>query len=1293
MRSSPRRLFGTALAIAVVVTAVGFGWEFVRFGSTDQAATRHLESVVRAAVAARSSEVRLLAARVAREGALVDNASTERDQLTPLFDRLMDLVQDNGTERISATAYVAAGPRGSYRVLAWSGGAAEDLPADRLAGPSALFPAQGFGGLRLIAVEPIEFNGKRIGAAAAETILAPAVHAASAAPLWQLTTVFGPVSVTPARLVGTGASPALPPSPSFVVQDAQGQPLLEAHVSLDALAAERDTFRRRVVATAALPLVVAALLGTGFLLDRRSRARTLGDFLTWSAAAGAIVAAAAMVLRGLADLVGAPAPLSSLIDALAALALMAIFPGAWWWRRASRYHSEQRMARFVIEQLLAGVFTAGALLLLVRVFRDRIGAQSLDRWQFPLFPLEPVSLAALAALILIQLAVFWTASTVLALIAGRWRLSWRRPGLALLALALWLSPALVLLIVESRAQPLPVAAALGAGVIAGVFALASASLRGYYRHTTQAMRLVVTFAALFLPIVGLYPLATFYAEATTRASVEQVYAPATAHYLEDLRTQLMIVQTELDHIPELAALVEAPAPAPGLVSSHKAFRVWSQTSLSRGRITSDVELYGADRSLRSRFALNLPEYIYSAATQTWTGTDCTWDVFGEVKRFGAEDRNLLHAERALCDASGRMVGAVVVHIAPDYRSLPFVSSADPYSDVLGLPDASSQGSRVADLQVVVYGWSLHPVFASGRVAWPISRDLADQLTRSRDPFWATIPAGDRTYRVHFASDRGHVYALGYPVPTPFEHAARLSEGAALVAAIFLVFLIGATVYAPFRRNRDLPLRALLHEIRTSFYRKLFLFFVLAAVGPVFLLALAFGAYMTTKFRADVESEAASVVTVARRVFEELAVAEQRPDQSQTAPTDDAMVWIGQVIGQDVNLFDGPRLVATSQRDLFESGLLPVRTPAAAYRAVALNRAPTFVVPDRLGPFQYLVAAAPVPARGRDAVLSVPLALRQREIEREIDELYRGVLVGAVIVVLLAAGLGASVAGRISDPVARLTRAARQIAAGRLDVRVVADTADELRRLVDDFNTMTATLASQRAELARTNQLKAWAEMARQVAHEIKNPLTPIQLSAEHLQRVHEDHGRPLGQVFDHCLATILRQVRLLRQIAGEFSTFAAEPIARVAPVPVAALVDDVVSAYLPGLGDEAPRRGRARTGSSAGHDRSHAHRQGPRQRNRKRAAGDAGRRPPANRRRARRQDAADRGHRHGRRHGRRGGPPGIRTVLLHQDGRVRTRPGKRPAQRRAVRRDDDARERAGARNDRYAEAAGGGCPR
>jgi signal transduction histidine kinase len=519
----------------------------------------------------------------------------------------------------------------------------------------------------------------------------------------------------------------------------------------------------------------------------------------------------------------------------------------------------------------------------------------------------------------------------------------------------------------------------------------------------------------------------------------------------------------------------------------------------------------------------------------------------------------------VCDAAGNLLGAVVVHAVPDYQALPFVSSASFYADVLAASEPTPGESPLADLQVAVYGWSLRPVFAPG-VAWPITETLFKRLAASREGFRTTIPAAGRVYQVHFSNDRGGIYALGYPVSTPFEHATRLAEAAALTAIVFVVLLLGAAVYAPFAGRRDAPLRVLFNEIRTSFYRKLFLFFVFAAVGPVILLALAFGAYMTGQFRLDVVSEATNTVAVARRVFEEFAAAEQRPNQPLATPTDDVMVWIGQAIHHHVNLFEGPQLTATSQRDLFDSGLLPTRTPAAAYRAIVLDRLPTFVAEDRLASFQYLVAAAPVPIRGRDAMLSVPLANRQREIEREIDDLNRGVLVGAVVVILFGAGLGASVAGRISDPVARLTRATRQIAAGRLDVRIVADTADELRRLVDDFNSMAATLGAQRAELARTNQLKAWNEMARQVAHEIKNPLTPIQLSAEHLQRVHDDANRPLGAVFDQCIRTILTQVRLLRQIAAEFSNFAGEPAPRPTAVALGALVEEVLGPYRIGLG-------------------------------------------------------------------------------------------------------------------------------
>jgi nitrogen fixation/metabolism regulation signal transduction histidine kinase len=128
----------------------------------------------------------------------------------------------------------------------------------------------------------------------------------------------------------------------------------------------------------------------------------------------------------------------------------------------------------------------------------------------------------------------------------------------------------------------------------------------------------------------------------------------------------------------------------------------------------------------------------------------------------------------------------------------------------------------------------------------------------------------------------------------------------------------------------------------------------------------------------------------------------------------------------------------------------------------------------------------------------------------------------------------------------------------LDVRVLATSSDEFRRLVEAFNRMAADLQRQRVELERSHRLAAWADMARQVAHDIKNPLTPIQLNAEHLLRVHEDRGRPLGRVLDECVDNVLHQVQLLRQIASEFSSFASSPTVKPAPSALHELIAEMV---------------------------------------------------------------------------------------------------------------------------------------
>ncbi|MEN3339166.1 MAG: two-component system, NtrC family, nitrogen regulation sensor histidine kinase NtrY, partial [Acidobacteriota bacterium] len=652
------------------------------------------------------------------------------------------------------------------------------------------------------------------------------------------------------------------------------------------------------------------------------------------------------------------------------------------------------------------------------------------------------------------------------------------------------------------------------------------------------------------------------------------FAVQAQHQQQTLQDHLSEARREIDAIGVLPALVagDQAGSRPSEPRTDSAFFVWRQTALARARLTSAIELYDRSGALVSRFALNYPEYsVARQAPQAASG--CGWDVFGEATPFGSDERRVLHADRQICVSAvpggpPEPVGTIVVHVLLfDYRTLPFITSQNPYFEVFRPAEGSGagEGATGSDVEVAIYGWSLSPIYTSGRVAWPINDALFARIYDSaRRPFWAPVTSGGQRYNVYFSNDRVFIYAIGYASLTLFDHLVHLAELTTLSGLLYVVVLVVTAMFTRIARARPRLGRALLREIRASFYRKLFLAFVLASIIPVLTLAVVIRSYFANLLAADVALEATRTVAVAQRVIEQSNALLQRTDGMPPA-SDDVLMWISQVIDQDVNIFDGAELMATSERDLFASGLLGTRTPGDVYRAIALQRLPSFVGEDRIGTFPYTIAAGPVRAGARKVILTVPLANRQRDIDREIDDLDRGVHLLALIFILVGAGMGLYMAERIADPVRRLTRATRRIARGDFDAQIAVKSADELRRLVDAFNSMAAELKAQRTQLERTHRLEAWAEMARQVAHEIKNPLTPIQLSAEHLRRVHADRGEPMGEVLESCVTTILGQVRLLRQISAEFSSFASAPTARPAPVDVTELVADVVDPYRAGL--------------------------------------------------------------------------------------------------------------------------------
>ena len=120
--------------------------------------------------------------------------------------------------------------------------------------------------------------------------------------------------------------------------------------------------------------------------------------------------------------------------------------------------------------------------------------------------------------------------------------------------------------------------------------------------------------------------------------------------------------------------------------------------------------------------------------------------------------------------------------------------------------------------------------------------------------------------------------------------------------------------------------------------------------PVVILAIATRTYLAKQFSDGAEEAAARTATVAQRLVEDYATLQQRGPGALQALDDQIMVLVGRAIDQDVNLFDRAQLQATSERDLFASGLLTKRTPGDVYRNILLDRLPTFVGVEEVGDF-------------------------------------------------------------------------------------------------------------------------------------------------------------------------------------------------------------------------------------------------------------------------------------------------------------------------------------------------------
>jgi signal transduction histidine kinase len=281
---------------------------------------------------------------------------------------------------------------------------------------------------------------------------------------------------------------------------------------------------------------------------------------------------------------------------------------------------------------------------------------------------------------------------------------------------------------------------------------------------------------------------------------------------------------------------------------------------------------------------------------------------------------------------------------------------------------------------------------------------------------------------------------------------------------------------------------------------------------------------------------------------------------------------------DLNLYDAKgKLLVSSQPLIFEAGLLgSLLNPQAivALREAGMSRV---LLTERAGSLSFSALYLPVrmPSSSGAAAgpvlgyVGIPFFDSQKELDSKLTELFTTILNIFTLMGLLFLVLAFVATRQLTAPLKLLTeRLKRTTLTGQNEVLDYRSSDDEIGLLVREYNTMLGKLEASKRELATQEKEAAWREMARQVAHEIKNPLTPMKLNLQYLQKA-IDEGRPNTEALIARISqTLITQIDVLSDIATSFSTFTNLPTMRPERLDVAAVLRHCADLFREQDGDD-----------------------------------------------------------------------------------------------------------------------------
>ena len=574
--------------------------------------------------------------------------------------------------------------------------------------------------------------------------------------------------------------------------------------------------------------------------------------------------------------------------------------------------------------------------------------------------------------------------------------------------------------------------------------------------------------------------------------------------------------------------------------------IWENTLVARFNWYSTLQILDSQGEVLSRFSLNIPQLyqpeIELPLSRTWKFLTLDVPSLGKVREFVIGYRDWY--------AGDDYLGRVLISLAVDPEMLPFLYSANPYFELLkvsALPSLYQQKFGFA-----IYDGSGKLIFNPDKTSSGIPADRLAVVDAARNGLWLGFEDKEKSYEAFYFEHNRRIYSLFIPKGGLMGNAVEVLK----LLVFYLALTLLALLFVPSLRGRKRP-----SQVLWSYGSRVYAAFIAITVLSLLLFSFFSQSFFSRVFAQRFIENAEVHANFARNIMQDFIFLQQQEGATLIAPTDDLVLWISSAIANDVNLYREGRLASSSRRELYDWGLLPELVDGEIYFRLSYENKPFYALRQSIGSYSYQLLAIPYTVRQTPFLISLPFPFEEQEISQATEELVEFLVFISVFLVAVVLVLARAMGRMIITPVNKLVAGTREVGLGNLDISVEHRSRDEMKTLVDGFNAMIKDLKRHQQEIADLSKKVVWSEVAQKVAHEIKNPLTPIQLSAEHLLRVYADGRGDFSKALKESTSYIIGEVENLRRIAQEFLELSKTTTLKKEMFDLQELVHEVVSPY------------------------------------------------------------------------------------------------------------------------------------